>query len=43
MENYIQVFNFLWKLKKLDHELTNNWSENMSNRQIFSKIKGQGI
>jgi gamma-tubulin complex component 3 len=40
MNSYIKIFNFLWRLKKVEHSLINSWRMNMEHYAKFSKIKG---
>ena len=40
MINYLKIFNFLWRLKKVEHALISSWRLNMEHNTKFSKIKG---
>ena len=39
LQNYLKIFSFLWKLKKVQHCLSLSWGVNMSNQTQFRKIK----
>ena len=38
--NYLKIFSFLWKLKKVQHYLSLSWGINMANQSEFRKIQG---
>lgn len=40
IQNYLKIFSFLWKLKKVQHYLSISWGINMSHQKQFRKIKG---
>mmetsp|Transcript_38671 Transcript_38671/g.37022 ORF Transcript_38671/g.37022 Transcript_38671/m.37022 type:complete len:328 (-) Transcript_38671:387-1370(-) len=40
MLDYLRIFNFLWRLKKVEHSLINSWRLNMENKLKFQRIKG---
>jgi gamma-tubulin complex component 3 len=40
MEKYLRIFNFLWRLKRIDHSLSQNWSLQMAHWNDFSLLKG---
>lgn len=40
MRNYLKIFHFLWKLKRVQHFLSMSWGLNMANQAAFRKIKG---
>lgn len=40
MENYKKIFNFLWRLKRIEHQLSQSWRFNQANVQKFEMIKG---
>jgi gamma-tubulin complex component 3 len=40
MRNYLKIFHFLWKLKRVQHYLSVSWGLNMANQAAFRKIKG---
>ncbi len=40
MQDYLRIFNYLWRLKRLDHSLSQAWSSSMAHKNRFSKIKG---
>jgi gamma-tubulin complex component 3 len=40
MDLYHQIFNFLWKLKKVEHALIESWRANMANQGEFAKLRG---
>ena len=40
MSSYIKIFNYLWKLKKVEHHLISSWRLNMAHNAKFSKIRG---
>jgi gamma-tubulin complex component 3 len=40
MRNYLKIFHFLWKLKRVQHYLSMSWGLNMANQAAFRKIKG---
>lgn len=41
MANYLKIFSFLWKLKKVQHYLSLSWGMNMAYQAQFVKIKGK--
>jgi len=36
MNGYIKIFNYLWKLKKVEHSLISSWRLNMAHNNKFS-------
>jgi len=40
MMKYQRIFNFLWRLKRVDYALSTSWSQNMAHRLQFAKIPG---
>jgi gamma-tubulin complex component 3 len=40
MNDYIKFFNFLWRLKKVEHSLSMSFRLNMAHNAKFSKIRG---
>lgn len=40
MANYMKIFSFLWKLKRIQHWLSLSWGLNMAYQTQFRKIKG---
>lgn len=40
MDNLLKIFNFLWRLKRVQHYLSSSWGQNMSNFNNFTQIPG---
>ena len=40
MNDYLKIFSFMWKLKKIQHSLSLAWGETMANRTAFSRLPG---
>jgi gamma-tubulin complex component 3 len=40
MTNYLKIFSFLWKLKKIQHYLSISWGINMANQAQFRTLRG---
>jgi gamma-tubulin complex component 3 len=40
MENYKKIFNFLWRLKRIEHSLSQSWRTNQEHVHKFEKIRG---
>ena len=38
MEDYLRIFNFLWRLKRIEHILTTTWMQQMGNKKILAKL-----
>ena len=38
MKNYLRIFNFLWRLKRVDSSLSSTWVENMSSKSKFRNL-----
>ena len=36
--DYLRIFNFLWRLKRVDHILTSTWSQQMSNKKSLAAL-----
>ncbi|EPZ31071.1 hypothetical protein ROZALSC1DRAFT_27485 [Rozella allomycis CSF55] len=39
MEKYLRLFQFLWRIKRLEHNLINIYKDHMSNKHIYSALK----
>jgi gamma-tubulin complex component 3 len=40
MESYKKIFNFLWRLKRIEHQLSQSWRTNQEHVQKFERIRG---
>jgi gamma-tubulin complex component 3 len=40
MKNYQKIFNFLWRLKRIEHQLANSWRTYKEHIHKFEKIRG---
>jgi len=43
MEDYLRIFNFLWRLKRIEYVLTTTWIQQMGNKKVLfglSEIQG---
>ena len=38
MEAYAKIFSFLWKFKRIEHQLSISWGATMANRREFNRI-----
>ena len=41
MQGYKRVFNFLWRLKRIDHLLSQSWRQNQDHRAKWERLKGR--
>ncbi|CAG8543918.1 14495_t:CDS:10 [Acaulospora morrowiae] len=39
MHHYLKLFNFLWRLKRVEHELSSAWRRNMTSARSLFKVK----
>ncbi|CAG8587260.1 2028_t:CDS:10, partial [Scutellospora calospora] len=39
MQQYLQLFNFLWRLKRVEHDLSSAWRRNMTNARSLYQIE----
>ncbi|CAG8720812.1 18621_t:CDS:10, partial [Dentiscutata erythropus] len=39
MQQYLKLFNFLWRLKRVEHDLSSAWRRNMSNARNMYQIE----
>jgi gamma-tubulin complex component 3 len=40
MKNYKKIFGFLWRLKRIEHQLSQSWRMHQEHVHIFAKLKG---
>ena len=40
MNNYKKIFNFLWRIKRIEHQLSNTWRTYKEHVHKFEKIRG---
>ena len=38
MESYLQLFNFLWRLKRIEYSLTSTWRRQMTSGRLMNKV-----
>lgn len=41
MNQYLKLFNFLWRLKHVEHDLSFAWRRNMTSARTLHQIKGK--
>jgi gamma-tubulin complex component 3 len=39
MKEYLRIFNFLWRLKRVDHSLSTTWSQHMTSKFQLSSLR----
>ncbi|CAG8620802.1 16217_t:CDS:10, partial [Racocetra persica] len=39
MQQYLQLFNFLWRLKRVEHDMSSAWRRNMASARNLSQIE----
>ena len=40
MQSYKKIFNFLWRLKRIEHLLSQSWRKNSEHSEKFEKLRG---
>ena len=40
MKQYLRIFNFLWRIKRVEHALNEIWIQHMNSKSIINKIRG---
>lgn len=40
MQRYLKLFNFLWRLKRVEHDLSSAWRRNTTSARSLYQIKG---
>lgn len=40
MQSYKKIFNFLWRLKRIEYLLSQSWRKNQEHSDKFEKIRG---